>query len=685
MGRVRHVIVFLMGGFAIGFLVFPYSAYSASRNDAQFISQTVPATMTAGKEYSVSITMKNSGTTTWSAKAIYALMSENPSDNTFFVDAARVYLNPDESIPPDGQKTFVFNAIAPATAGLYNFQWRMGQEGVERFGDKTPNIAIQVTPIPAGSLPPLSDPPGPYIDRPSDNNKEVSFSSKDKILMTYFFYWYDATDPNFASAQAQFDDHPPSYDDYTWKSVTYFEHELHNFIDAGIDVILPVYWGFPNPAQYRTGSGAAFSNTGLINLVQAMRNLEAKGFKVPKIGMCYDTSTLHLNPVGNLNLTLPEHRPYFYGTVRDFYSLIPPEYRAVIDGKPVVQLFWALSVLRYDQGAFNYLRAQFQQHFFQDLYIIRDVSWKVTSDNDTRWGASFWGAYIYGCAQIGAGYHDAAILGRAGDLRSREGGEYYKRSWQTAIDSQRNIILLETWNEMYEATDIDESAEYGRQYINLTSYYSNLWRGRNNASQFTTPTPVTLETGQKIRLSVTSQNKGLSVWRKDSGFRLHLHASPSDMIVDLDPEEIIDPGASTTFATSWTAPTIPGNYTLTGQMEQANVGSFGSTFSIPVTVNTPATQSITDLNTSLSVFPNPWRVDRDRDQPTQFSGLSLGDRVKIYSLSSQWITTLVASAPTVTWNHKTSEGQAVVSGVYLYLVFNENGQKLHSGKIAILR
>lgn len=30
--------------------------------------------------------------------------------------------------------------IAPAKSGSYNFQWRMAQDGAERFGDTTPNV-----------------------------------------------------------------------------------------------------------------------------------------------------------------------------------------------------------------------------------------------------------------------------------------------------------------------------------------------------------------------------------------------------------------------------------------------------------------------------------------------------------------------------------------------------------------
>ena len=39
-----------------------------------------------------------------------------------------------------------------------------------------------------------------------------------------------------------------------------------------------------------------------------------------------------------------------------------------------------------------------------------------------------------------------------------------------------NFVMVETWNEFHEGTDIAESREYGRQYIELTRKYSELFK-----------------------------------------------------------------------------------------------------------------------------------------------------------------------------------------------------------------
>jgi hypothetical protein len=101
--------------------------------------------MTAGQTYSVSITMKNTGTTSWTAAGAYKLGSQNPQDNGTWTGNNRVLLSAGESIAPGQSKTFTFNVTAPSINGTYNFQWKMVQEWVQWFGDSTPNIAVAVT------------------------------------------------------------------------------------------------------------------------------------------------------------------------------------------------------------------------------------------------------------------------------------------------------------------------------------------------------------------------------------------------------------------------------------------------------------------------------------------------------------------------------------------------------------
>ncbi len=110
-------------------------------NDARYVSQNVPAIMEAGVVYPVTVTMKNIGVKTWTVAGNYYLGSQNPTDNSTW-SIKRVSVG--GSVVADDSKTFTYNVTAPSVPGTYNFQWRMVQDGVEWFGDTTPNVAVQV-------------------------------------------------------------------------------------------------------------------------------------------------------------------------------------------------------------------------------------------------------------------------------------------------------------------------------------------------------------------------------------------------------------------------------------------------------------------------------------------------------------------------------------------------------------
>lgn len=114
----------------------------APSNIATFVSQSIPALMFAGKTYPVAVTMNNGGTTTWTTGGNYNLGSQLPQDNTYW-GTNRVAVP--SSISPGSNAVFTFNAAAPATPGIYNFQWMMVQDGgVGFFGYLTPGVAVAV-------------------------------------------------------------------------------------------------------------------------------------------------------------------------------------------------------------------------------------------------------------------------------------------------------------------------------------------------------------------------------------------------------------------------------------------------------------------------------------------------------------------------------------------------------------
>lgn len=104
---------------------------------------SLPATVEAGTTYPYEVVMQNNGTTTWIAGGAnpYRLSSENPHGN-FNWGTNRLAIPYD--VGPGGQVAIRSNLTAPIATGAYNLQWHMLTEGVEWFGEFTPNQVVNV-------------------------------------------------------------------------------------------------------------------------------------------------------------------------------------------------------------------------------------------------------------------------------------------------------------------------------------------------------------------------------------------------------------------------------------------------------------------------------------------------------------------------------------------------------------
>ncbi|MBP6963901.1 MAG: GerMN domain-containing protein, partial [Armatimonadetes bacterium] len=95
----------------------------------EFVSDTIPATMTAGQSYSVSITFRNRGVL-WREGRAFRLGAVGDSDP--FTGTTRRTISGD--VRPGNTYTFTFTMTAPATPGVYTTDWRMVRDGVAWFG-----------------------------------------------------------------------------------------------------------------------------------------------------------------------------------------------------------------------------------------------------------------------------------------------------------------------------------------------------------------------------------------------------------------------------------------------------------------------------------------------------------------------------------------------------------------------
>ena len=131
----------------------PFCDYDCTEvQDAAVTASNLPTTLTCGVSYTASITMKNTGSSTWTALEGYALAVTGGGD--LFGNPALIGLPGGVSIPPQWSHTFHFTMTGPSANGSQVASWRMVRGvGEWRFGD-TAQTMITYTKGACGGSPP---------------------------------------------------------------------------------------------------------------------------------------------------------------------------------------------------------------------------------------------------------------------------------------------------------------------------------------------------------------------------------------------------------------------------------------------------------------------------------------------------------------------------------------------------
>jgi len=99
------------------------------RYSDEYVGDTIPASMTAGQSYPVSVTFRNRGVV-WSEARAFRLGAVGDSDP--FTTTTRHTISGE--VRPGSTCTFNFTLTAPGGSGTYTTDWRMVRDGVAWFG-----------------------------------------------------------------------------------------------------------------------------------------------------------------------------------------------------------------------------------------------------------------------------------------------------------------------------------------------------------------------------------------------------------------------------------------------------------------------------------------------------------------------------------------------------------------------
>jgi PKD repeat protein len=113
------------------------SALTTTSLNAQVISTTIPSSMNAGQSYAVSVTMKNTGRTTWnSGSTIHLGGIDNDTGVAAQFGPYRIDIPAGINVRPNSPCKFTFTMTAPGTPGYYSPKYEMISDGYGWFGAK---------------------------------------------------------------------------------------------------------------------------------------------------------------------------------------------------------------------------------------------------------------------------------------------------------------------------------------------------------------------------------------------------------------------------------------------------------------------------------------------------------------------------------------------------------------------
>lgn len=296
---------------------------------------------------------------------------------------------------------------------------------------------------------------------PVGGTMETASSQGERLVLAYYYAWFDANTWNMGNLT----DTP--LEPYASRDRATMKRHLEQAKGAGIDALVQAWLGPDNPTDENFGT--------LLSVAEETGSKVCIGFETDSPFLTTHQGTQ--NALAYLMERYVHHPAYLKA-----------------GGRPVI-FFWRVPVVPTGSTgspleAWEAIRAQVDPNR-EAIWVSEGVDLAYLRAFDGHhlysiaWSAnvagtlSDWGNRIRGyngeqgvdrlwVATVMPGYDDRATGRADAFVRDRQGGQFYRETWEAAASSRPDWVIITSFNEWLEGSHIEPSAAYGDLYLNLT-------------------------------------------------------------------------------------------------------------------------------------------------------------------------------------------------------------------------